>query len=242
MNASAPRYRRYRHASNVSLHNGDMRTIGERLRAARAKKGLTQPELSRLSGVSQAAISDLERGRSVESRKLVQLAQALGITPEWLERGVGPVDRPVLKSVTTSDTLVIEADVLPRTSKIPVVGTVQAGDDGFFEEIGYPVGVGDGTVAYHGRDMNAYALRVRGDSMAGKIDSGEKIVAEPNTPPQPGDIAVVLLKDGRKTLKRLLYIRDGEVTLASFNRDHHNLVLQLDEIDAMHKVVTIHLR
>ena len=219
-----------------------MESIGKRLRAARLERRLTQPELSRLSGVSQASISDLERGRSTETRKLVQLAQALGKTPEWLESGALPENRPVVRLLTGPDTLTEAIEAIVQTRTIPIVGTVQAGVDGFLEELGYPVGNGDGDVPYHGKDMNAYALRVRGDSMAGKIDSGEKIVVEPNTTPQPGDIAVVLLKDGRKTVKRLLYVRDGEVTLAPLNKDHHNLVLGIEEVDAMHKVVTIMLK
>lgn len=216
-------------------------TIGARLRKARLQKRLTQPQLARLAGVSQTSISDLERGRATETRKLVQLAQALGKTPEWLESGSLPEERPVLRTLPGPDTLTQAIEDLAQTRRIPVIGTVKAEEDGFLETVDYPAGQG-GVVPYHGKDMNAYALRVRGDSMAGKIDSGETIVVEPGTTPQPGDIAMVLMKDGRRTVKRLLYVRNGEVTLAPENRDHHNLVFDLDEIDAMHKVVNIILR
>jgi hypothetical protein len=39
---------------------------------------------------------------------------------------------------------------------------------------------------YPSRDPNAYALRVKGDSMRPRIKPGEFVLVEPNTPPQPG--------------------------------------------------------
>ena len=92
---------------------------------------------------------------------------------------------------------------------------------------------------YHGRDADAYALHVRGDAMASRIMSGDHLVVEPNTRPQPGDIAVVILADGRKTGRTLLYVRDGEVTLAPFNDAHRTMLLALADIAQMHKVVSI---
>ena len=127
-----------------------------------------------------------------------------------------------------------------RQLTVPVVGLIQAGEDGYLEESAPPAGNGGGeALLYYGNDANAYALRVRGDSMANRIMSGDHIVVDPNATPQPGDIAVVILKDGRRTIRRLLYIRDGEVTLAPFSDDHRTLLLPLGDIDEMHKVVSI---
>ena len=43
-----------------------LRTLGERIKFLRLENGWSQDELSRLSGVSQASISRVERGELVE--------------------------------------------------------------------------------------------------------------------------------------------------------------------------------
>lgn len=67
-----------------------MRTLGERLRAVRAERGLKLREVAKGSGLSPSAISDLEHGRQLATTKVPELAAALGVRPEWLQRGEGP--------------------------------------------------------------------------------------------------------------------------------------------------------
>lgn len=59
-------------------------TLGERLKTARKYAGLTQPQLSDKSGVSQQTISNIETGLQDKSTDIVQLAVACGVRPEWL--------------------------------------------------------------------------------------------------------------------------------------------------------------
>lgn len=61
-----------------------------------------------------------------------------------------------------------------------MVGTAQLGDDGYFCELQYPVGHGDGRINWPTRDPNAYALRCKGESMKPRIRHGEFVVIEPN--------------------------------------------------------------
>ena len=49
---------------------------------------MTQEMLARLSGVPQARISALELNKNKKSSYLIQLSQALGVSPNWLETGV----------------------------------------------------------------------------------------------------------------------------------------------------------
>tara|TARA_R110000765_G_scaffold5876_1_gene18352 strand:- start:250 stop:579 length:330 start_codon:yes stop_codon:yes gene_type:complete len=62
-------------------------SIGIRLREARIRAKLTQTALANLSGVSQARISALEKGVQETSSFLVELAQGLGVSPQWLKTG-----------------------------------------------------------------------------------------------------------------------------------------------------------
>lgn len=131
------------------------------------------------------------------------------------------------------------APQLREFKDVPVVGTIQAGDLGLFEELDYPTGFGDGFITYPKKDECSYALRVRGDSMRPRIKSGEFIVVEPHTVPQNGDDVAVTMLDGRRMVKELLYIRDNEVCLGSINQDHPNITVQMQEIEKMHYVAAI---
>ena len=62
-------------------------TIGDRLKQARLKAKLTQVALSNLSGVSQARISAIEKGVQETSSYIIELAEGLGVTPQWLKTG-----------------------------------------------------------------------------------------------------------------------------------------------------------
>lgn len=58
------------------------RLLGRNVRKCRVDAGLTQEQLSDLSGFSQQYISDMERGlRNPTIVSLYELAQALGTTP-----------------------------------------------------------------------------------------------------------------------------------------------------------------
>lgn len=61
-----------------------MSSLAKRLRKARKKAGLSQPELAERSGVSQQAISRIERGEQKGTSFLVALADACGVDPAWL--------------------------------------------------------------------------------------------------------------------------------------------------------------
>lgn len=122
---------------------------------------------------------------------------------------------------------------------VPVVGTAQLGDDGYWHETGHPVGHGEGWVRYPMKDPNAYALRVRGDSMWPRIKPGEFVVIEPNTPVQFGEEVMVQTDDGRSMIKLLVSRRGGMVELHSVNGEHKPLTLEERQIVHMHYVAGI---
>lgn len=143
------------------------------------------------------------------------------------------------KSQEAADSNVEAAPALRQFKDVPVVGTVEGGPEGWLEELAYPVGYGDGCVTFPAKDVNAYALRVRGESMRPRIKSGEFIVVEPNSASQPGDDVVVICSDGRKMVKELRYIRDDEACFGSINNGFAPITLPLSEIDAIHYVAAI---
>lgn len=101
--------------------------------------------------------------------------------------------------------------------RAPLVGTAQLGMDGYWEEFEYPTGHGDGYVEISSRDPNAYTLRVRGLSMYPAIKNGWLVVVEPSQDPVPGEYVLLRLRDGRKTIKTFLYLRNDIVGVESVN-------------------------
>ena len=61
--------------------------IGARLRMVRTERGLTQAELGELVGTSQGSIQKIENGKSIRPRMIMDLAEALDVSPAWLQFG-----------------------------------------------------------------------------------------------------------------------------------------------------------
>lgn len=71
-------------------------TVGQRLKKARTTHTpkLNQHDVATRSGVSQPTISDLERGMSLTSTKLAELAAAVNVNMIWLANGTGEMRNP----------------------------------------------------------------------------------------------------------------------------------------------------
>ncbi|MFQ5562814.1 MAG: helix-turn-helix domain-containing protein [Parvularculaceae bacterium] len=71
----------------TDMHDGAL-SIGDRIRRARKSLGLNQACLARRVGVSQPAVANWESGVHDPRRlMLVKLADALGVSAEWLAEG-----------------------------------------------------------------------------------------------------------------------------------------------------------
>lgn len=190
---------------------------------------MTQLELAIEADVRQSDISKLERGDSQKTSNLVRLARALSVSPEWLDTGVGSM-------LPGPGSNVAAAPALIPARLIPVVGHVKAGPDGYLEEMEFPVGHGEGFVQYWTKDPEAYALRIRGDSMHPRYRAGEYIVVTPSVEAQQGNDVVVRLHDGRKLLKMLNWRRAEEMQLMSVNDGYAPMTLEVVTVDTVHRV------
>lgn len=71
---------------SMQEHSGQ--TLADRLNQRMGELGLSQEKLAEMANVSQSAIHKLCTGKAKQSRKLIAIAAALSVTPEWLELGV----------------------------------------------------------------------------------------------------------------------------------------------------------
>ena len=75
----------------------------KRIQAVRKAKGLTLKQLGDIIGISESAVSNIERGRNKPSGStLILLCEKLGIDREWLETGEGEMFTPTTEQAETA--------------------------------------------------------------------------------------------------------------------------------------------
>jgi len=169
----------------------------EKIKHLRERKNLTQQELAEMVGLKTAsAINKIEMGlRELKQSSLLTFANALDVTPAEL---------------------LDDTELLPVTEKIfniPVFESVSAGFGALANEsvIDYePLPFRSASEA-----AETLFIRVKGDSMSPKIETGDLIQVRQQTSVDSGDIAVVLY-DGEWYVKEVYY-DEKSVTLHSLN-------------------------
>ncbi len=73
----------------------------------------------------------------------------------------------------------------------------------------------EGTVAAYHAQPGAYAVKVRGDSLAPAIRDGHFLIVEPGSPPVVGEDVLIELNDGTKLCHQLLFERHDTITSMS---------------------------
>ena len=207
---------------------------GDRLRKAAKEEFMRPIDLSRaLKESSQNINAWFNRG--VPAAKMHLAAKAVNRSEEWLREGSGDS----LHSRTTTPGRVKESapDYLDQ---IPIIGSAQAGPDGYWDDLGH-LEHGDGFITASSKDPDAYALRVRGDSMAPAIKNGQIVVIEPSSPPHLGENVLVCTTDGLCMIKelRLDNTIDNEYTLGSINDNHHAITVQKINVTRLHPVTMV---
>ena len=167
-----------------------MKEMNERLAELRATAKLTQNAVAKAVGVSRAAVTQWENGLTKPKGEYIHaLAKLYGCTTGFILHGEG-----------SSAGNVIPAPIGLR--QIPIISYVQAGCwtescecramDGSIETITTDLDLGS----------MAFALEVRGDSMAPEILEGDVVVIDPDVDPLPGDYVVAKNGSHEATLKQ----------------------------------------
>lgn len=173
-----------------------MKTLGERLRAARDAKQISQQELARRAGVSPGAIGNLEAGSRKSPRNLLAIAAALGVSPHWLETGIGSMsDHVLVAEPATFSSLGISPGIASKLYKstVPVtrsrveIMTGAAGD--------------------------VYAFVLDDDALAPDYPRGTELIFDVAKHPSPG--SVVLVVDNQSNLQAREYRQSENGWVAS---------------------------
>ena len=128
----------------------------------------------------------------------------------------------------------------PTGPAIPVIGLAQAGDEGFFDDAGFPCGGSWEDVRVPGElDENVYALEIAGDSMDPVFRAGDKILVAPNAAVRRGDRVVVKTRDGEVMAKELRKLTETVVELISVNPDYEDRNLHRQDILWIGRIIWI---
>ena len=121
---------------------------------------------------------------------------------------------------------------------IPLIGLAQAGSAGFFDDAGFPAGAGWEEIAFPELgDPHAYALEITGESMLPVYRDGDRIIVSPSGSTRRGDRVVVRTTDGEVMAKQLARMTAKRVELQSFNPEFPERVLDLGDIQFMHRII-----
>lgn len=172
-------------------------------------------------------ISRLERGiQGYTENTLIKIASALGVT---------------VAELFSADTLPpknddeIEFIGFVPDGMVKVIGEAFLGVDGAVDMIE----AHEGWIQIYSDDKDAYALKVKGDSMWPRIQSGEYVVIEPNTTVRSGDEVFVRTHEGHNMIKVLNKTRDGDYQFTSINNAHQPITIDPIQVDKMHYVAAI---
>lgn len=141
--------------------------------------------------------------------------------------------------VSLADFAALADDAPDRPAVIPMLGLARAGEDGFFDDAGLPVGDWDQTELPRPRD-GLFSLRITGDSMAPLYREGDRVIVDREADQvRRGDRVVARLSTGEVVAKELSALTARTATLASINPHYPPRVVPRRDIEWMARILWV---
>jgi phage repressor protein C with HTH and peptisase S24 domain len=220
-----------------------MKFYGQRVKAARDHKGLSQAQLAKALGITQPTVFSIEKSPAKGSKYTLEIAKLTGVSLDWLDGGVGPMipgeGAPEPSPPPAPRIIDMPPSTMPRD--LPVLGGALCGEDGLFEFNGQALD----NVRRPPRLMgvkDAYALYVYGDCMSPWREQGDLVMVHPHQPVKIGDYVVVQLKqeaDGAAMpayIKKLVRRTAKDVRLQQYN-PAKEISISTARIWAIHRII-----
>jgi len=209
-------------------------SIGERLRAARAGKELDQSVLAEKAGVVTRTLQRWEKGEQVpDGVSITRLAKATGVQASWLLTGEGEMYSTPARPDNVY-TLPGTARRKSRLVDLPVISAVPAGK---VATLFHPDYVDDYVTVDDVKDPQAFALKVKGNSMAPRIEDGDVVIVSPVQEARSGDICVIRV-NGEDTLKKVK-LEGNYIHLIPLNPEFEPVTVKRKEVNFVWKVVKL---
>lgn len=177
------------------------------------------------------AIDGLARREGLSASALARRA-GLDATSFNPSKRFGPGDPPRPRWPSTESlTRILEAtgvslgefadlarDAPERPATVPMLGLAQAGQDGFFDDAGLPIGDGWEQTELPRPRETLLSLRITGDSMAPVYREGDRIIVDREASDiRKGDRVVVRTTGGETLAKEVAGLTAQALSLASIN-------------------------
>ena len=190
-------------------------------------------------------------------RAIDRLAESRGMSPSGLARSVGlaatsfnpskrrdsrgrarwPTTQTLARVFEAAETSSLDVFLesgdggVGSGRRVPLIGLAQAGEGGFFDDAGFPVGGSWDEIDVPGTsDENVYALEVSGSSMEPLYREGDVLVVSPHAGVRRGDRVVVKTVDGEVMVKTLRKRTLRAVELESLNSDFPTAFLSPSDV------------
>jgi repressor LexA len=208
-------------------------TIGDRIRLAREHKELDQASLAAKIEVVTRTLQRWEKGEQIpDGVSITRIARATNVLANWLLTGEGEM----YQTTRPANILPLPSTVRPNSKlvSLPLISQVPGGRLG---TIFHPDYADDYVTIDDVKDPQAFALRVKGNSMSPRIEDGDTVIVSPKLEAHSGDICVVRV-NGEDTLKRIKF-EGNYVHLIPLNSEFEPMTVKKRDVNFAWKVVKV---
>ena len=203
--------------------------------------GLSASGLAKLAGLDPTSFNPSKRSTTDGRARWPStetLAKIFQVTGEAFER---------LPDYIRGDVSHLNPEGNPRANKlgglhkIPLLGCAQAGEAGYFDDSGFPVGQGWEMIEFPKfGDSSVYALEVSGESMEPLYRDGDILIVSPSADNlRRGDRVVVRTKKGEVMAKQMNRITQTQVTLKSLNETFEDIILPREAVQWVARILWV---
>ncbi|EEZ95959.1 LexA family protein [Legionella longbeachae] len=172
--------------------------IGNRIKNERTAKGLTRKALAELTeSLKVSRINNYERGeRTPGPNEIKQLAEALEVSPAFL-MCLSDDRQGKLKQAPGLGSLIPLLNYNQACK--PELYIEEIKNESYSEKVTLiPIS----SLLYERIGKNAFALEIKDDSMSPELRVNDTVIADPDTPPSPGDFVIAKLEHNNEVIIR----------------------------------------
>jgi phage repressor protein C with HTH and peptisase S24 domain len=201
-------------------------------------RGLTASGLAKMAGLDATSFN-LSKRTTPDGRarwpSTETLAKVFHVTGENIDR------LPQYLSGRLEDAPTASNMTHKQPGQIPLLGYAQAGQEGYFDDAGFPVGEGWDLISLlPQQDPNVYALEVSGSSMEPLYREGDVLIVSPTAENiRRGDRVVVRTREGEVMAKQLMRLTSAQVVLKSLNDSFKDIIMPRENLHWMARILWV---
>lgn len=209
-------------------------SLAQRIKQARLSKDWEQAKFAARLDIATRTVQRWEKGEQVpDSNYLMRIAKFSGVSPHWLLTGEGemfpqPAEEGKVLQLPTSRYRKVDLVSLPLLSSVPGGAPSMIFHPDYVEKY---ISVDDVN------DAQAFALEVKGNSMAPRIEDGDIIVVSPKLEARSGDICVVRVNE-EDTVKRVK-MEEQTIYLLPLNPEYEPMAIKKRDVTFVWRVVKV---